>query len=191
MPPAPDDRSGSTRRDPTILLVVALALLVGRIVYGIVEPPLGKPSPIQVEGSFRTGTGAIRRTPPDLGQVTEFVQWRDIQAGVAESKSSGKPILYDFTAEWCPPCKLLNREVFADQASAAYINEHFVPVRVLDRQREEGRNRPEVSELQQRYDITGFPTLIVQHPSGGRPVVMEGFGGRAQTMASLAAAVEK
>lgn len=190
MPPAPDDRSGSTRRDPMILMIVAVALLVGRVVYGIVEPPLGKPSPIQMQGSFRTSRSGTTSTPsPDAGPVADRVEWRDVDTGAAESMASGKPILFDFTAEWCPPCRLLNREVFADAASAGYINEHFIPVRVLDRQREEGKNPPQVDALQRRYAITGFPTLIVQHPEGAKPVVLDGYGGRQQTMAALMAAV--
>ena len=69
-------------------------------------------------------------------------------------------MLYDFTAAWCAPCKLLDRD-WEDASVAERVNDAFVPVRIMDRVREEGRNAPDVAELQRRYEISVFPTLVV------------------------------
>jgi uncharacterized protein YyaL (SSP411 family) len=79
----------------------------------------------------------------------------------------------------------MGREVFADRKSAATINAMFVPVRVLDRQREDGRNSPDVVALQQRYQVEAFPTLVVVSP-GGRPEKIEGYPGRSKLLEELA-----
>ena len=187
MPPHPDDAGGSTRRTPKILLIAAIALLAARIVLSFGEHPEPDVSPLQVHGSF----GSTRQAPGAAGAQLELVRWRPINGAPMEAAATGKPILYDFTAAWCPPCKLLNQQVFSDLASAAYINEHFVPVRVLDRSREEGRNPFEVQALQSHFRISGFPTLIVVPRDSGEPVVMDGYGGKERTMAMLAGVVEK
>ena len=161
MPPADETRvSGSTRRTPPWLLALAAVLLLVRVVAGILE----------------------ERHPP---QVTDLVRWRPVTDAVAEARQTKKPLLFDFTADWCAPCQAMQREMFADRASAAQIEKLFVPVRVLDREREEGHNAPDVASLQERYHVTSFPTLVVVSPDGERPVVLAGYRGKALTLQSL------
>ncbi|HEX8252008.1 MAG TPA: thioredoxin fold domain-containing protein [Thermoanaerobaculia bacterium] len=108
------------------------------------------------------------------------VKWLTIEQGIERARSSDKPILFDFTAEWCAPCHLLDAQVFADPKLAAEINRQFIPVRVTDRQQEDGRNTPEVAALQQRFGVTGFPTLIFADAMLTERARMEGFSGRRQ-----------
>jgi thiol:disulfide interchange protein DsbD len=108
---------------------------------------------------------------------------------LSEARQAKKPILYDFTADWCAPCQAMKREVFADAAAARQIETLFVPVRVLDRQREEGRNPPEVDSLQQRFHIDSFPTLVVAWPDSGQPTILSGYRGKAMTIQQLSQAV--
>jgi len=137
----------------------------------------------------RLGLGLYEQKHPR--QVVGLVQWRDVAEGRSLARQLDRPILYDFTAEWCGPCQMLNREVFADKGQAMIINQRFVPIRVLDRQREEGHNSAEVQELQQRYQITGFPTLVVASPDESLHVSIDGYRGRLQTTGWLVTAMEK
>ena len=160
--PLPADRipSGSSRALPRWLLLLAAAFLVARIATGIWE----------------------NQNPP---AAIERVSWQSIATAPMAALASRKPILYDFAAEWCAPCKIMNREVFADEASAQMINTMFHPVRVLDRQAEEGRNPPEVAELQARYRIEAFPTLVVVPTDGREPTVIQGYSGKQDLMQKL------
>ena len=54
----------------------------------------------------------------------------------------------------------------------------FVPVRLTDRQREEGRNSRSVEELERRYGVKAFPTVIFADADGTERARMEGYGGR-------------
>src|SRR5512143_4374235 len=135
-PAPPHVRPGSTRRDPLVLIAIALVPL------GLREParPAGR-----TEGRLRIQAGEVMR-------------WRAPDAALEEARATGRPLLYDFTADWCPPCRLMNEQLFDDRAVAADLDKRFVPVRVLDRQREAGRNAPWVDELQRRYRVSAFPT---------------------------------
>jgi thiol:disulfide interchange protein len=145
---------------PQLLLALALLLLAARI--AVVAWDRAHPAP-----------------------TVELVSWQPIAGAEEKSRTRGLPILYDFSADWCGPCLAMQREVFADRASARVIDQLFVPVRVVDRVREEGRNPPEVDALQRRFGVRAFPTLVIVRPDGGAPTVIEGYPGRATLMRRL------
>ena len=123
-----------------------------------------------------------KRNPPE---TYDRVEWRTPSEALAVSAQHRKPILYDFTADWCAPCQKMKGEVFADQESARRIGNLFVPARVLDRQQEDGRNPADVDSLQKKYAIEGFPTLIAVTPDGREVGRVLGYPGRRATMDSL------
>ena len=113
-----------------------------------------------------------------------LVAWQPREKAAALAAASHKPILYEFSAEWCGPCKLLERD-FADGAVAAKINGAYVPTHIVDRIREEGRNPADVEELQRRFEITGFPAIVAVAPDGRLLGKQEGYAGRARLMRFL------
>ena len=66
------------------------------------------------------------------------------------------PVLVDFGADWCPPCRML--EPVVDDIAAAYAGQMRVASLNVDHD----------PELQMRYGIMGLPTLILFHK--GEPV---------------------
>ena len=113
-----------------------------------------------------------------------LVAWQPREKAAALAQASRKPILYEFSAEWCGPCKLLERD-FADSAVAAKINGGYVPTHIVDRIREEGRNPADIEELQRRFDISGFPAIVAVAPDGRLLGKQEGYAGRARLMRFL------
>jgi thiol:disulfide interchange protein len=104
--------------------------------------------------------------PPAVpGQYSDNIQWLSIHDGEEEFKKGQKCILYDFTAHWCHFCKVQDAQLFEDKTQAAFINQHFIPITVMDLAREQGKNPADVAELQSKYSVQGFPTLVVRYPN--------------------------
>jgi thiol:disulfide interchange protein len=151
---APATPAGSqSQLSPVIFWIVAAAVLF-RILTSVMDRPTGE---------NRTG----------------LVKWQTLERAPEVARASGKPLLYDFGAAWCGPCKLLDRE-WSDPGVAAKVNQKFVAARVVDRQREDGHNPPAIDELQRRYEITAFPALIAAAPDGRLLGKLEGYAGRAR-----------
>ncbi|SMF22571.1 Thiol:disulfide interchange protein [Alteromonadaceae bacterium Bs31] len=77
------------------------------------------------------------------------------------SAESGKPVLLDVSAIWCPSCRKLDSKVLSRPDVQALIEEHYVFTRV-EFESDQG------VALQERYGIKGFPTLLVLNSNGDR-----------------------
>jgi thiol-disulfide isomerase/thioredoxin len=121
--------------------------------------------------------GLTDREKKDAG--TGVIAWQSLETAGAAARGARNPVLYDFTAAWCPPCHKLDAEGWGDPKIAAAVNDSFLPVRVMDRAREEGKNPPAIQELLRRYSVVGFPTLIVADGDGRQIARFDGYRGRA------------
>jgi len=150
----------SARALPAVLLIALALLFAARLATALWEA----------------------KHPP---RVYDRVSWLAPAAALDAARQHRRPILYEFSAAWCGPCKMLERDVFSNKDRAAAINTMFVPAKVVDRKREDGVNPPGVDELQKRYQIEGFPTLLAVTPEGEEVGRIAGYAGPKATADSL------
>ncbi len=103
-----------------------------------------------------------------------------VEAAMATAAETGRLVLLDFGAVWCPPCNLLSAEVLEDPDDAAALA-GFVLVAV-------DVDDPASWTAKDRYDVGGYPTLIIARPDGAEIDRMVGYPGEPETLAWLAAA---
>jgi hypothetical protein len=72
--------------------------------------------------------------------------------------------------------------VFEDLTLGHVVRQAVIPVSIVDRVREDGSNPPDIQELQQRFQVRAFPTLVVFSPATGRAEKSEGFGDAQSTI---------
>lgn len=97
----------------------------------------------------------------------EGVQWlTDAPTALQQSRSTGRPVLMRFSAEWCGPCRKMERTTFAEPATAAAIHRSFIPL-VIDADKNEA--------LAKQLKIRGLPTLLVVTPDMSILAKIKGF----------------
>ncbi len=94
----------------------------------------------------------------------EDASWSDL---VAQAEAAGQPILIDFYASWCGPCKALDALVYNE---TEVINE-LVDVKTFKVDTDKVR----YDELERDFGITSLPTLVWCTPQGAPFARFTGF----------------
>jgi thiol:disulfide interchange protein DsbD len=90
------------------------------------------------------------------------VQWEKYDAEkIAAARAAGKPVVIDFYADWCLPCKELDHKTFTDAKVISELD-RFVRVKA-------DLTTPDADftkELTKKYAIVGVPTILFLDASG-------------------------
>jgi len=87
------------------------------------------------------------------------VQWQKYDTKTITN--AGKPVIIDFYADWCLPCKELDEKTLSDRTVASELD-RFVRVKA-DLTNDED---PTVQKLTKQYAIVGVPTLVFLDSAG-------------------------
>eukprot|EP00727_Mastigamoeba_balamuthi_P011941 m51a1_g737 hypothetical protein (172) ;mRNA; f:491384-492018 len=88
------------------------------------------------------------------------IEWRTFADGLAESRSSGRPMMAIFHKSWCGACKNLKSNVNGN-ADFAALSANFVMVNIMD--------EPEADKKEHQPDGGYIPRVLFFDPATGEP----------------------
>ena len=141
---------------------LAKAAGIASVLYGgtlAVGAASGATDPLQPLATLARGSAPAAVTALASTRVTTLAEF---DAAVETARARGKPILVDFTAEWCVTCKEIDRTVFADPIVQARLKDiPFIRADVTD-YNEASRT------LMRRFRVVGPPTILFLDPKTGQ-----------------------
>ena len=94
------------------------------------------------------------------GQNTKQIHWQEYNPEILiQSKLNQKTLIIDFVADWCIPCKELDKFTFRDEKVKTELQKYITlkaDLTLLDKK----------DHLQKEYQIKGIPTIIFLKPDG-------------------------
>ncbi len=76
-----------------------------------------------------------------------------------QARTERKAVMIDFITDWCRWCDTLDARTYSDASVAAYVNEHFVPIKI-DAEKGEGVG------IAKKYGVNAYPTIVVVTSDG-------------------------
>jgi thiol:disulfide interchange protein DsbD len=154
---------GWTRLTTAVLLVAAAAVLGFRAAEG--------------GAAFRWARRAlgVALVGLALGGLLEAdaqspIAWKPFSdAEFARALEAKRPVLLDFGADWCLPCREMDRTTFRDPA-VVRAAEPFVPLKV-----DVTADDADANAVMSRFGVAGVPTYVVLRPDGSEHERLVGF----------------
>ena len=102
--------------------------------------------------------------------------------------AEGKPVLVDFTADWCTTCKYNEVTALNVASTKKFVEENGVVAMKADFTEES----PEIKKWLVRFKAGGVPLLVIFPPGdSSKPIVFDGIVTRGQVLARLEEAMKR
>ena len=119
------------------------------------------------------------------------INWITMDEALAAQKKNPKKIVVDVYADWCGPCKMMDRNTFANEDVIQYINDNFYAVKfdaegteevnyqghqfTNPEYREGKRGRNSTHQFTRALQVRGYPSMVYFDENGGLIQAVPGY----------------
>jgi thioredoxin:protein disulfide reductase len=126
---------------------------------------------LKIIGAVITALGIVWILKIPVGTSEHKLEWNtNLQQSFVIAKKKQKPLILDFTADWCSACKELEAMTFSNQKISNKLKNNWILARV-----DATTDSKELRSVLQKYKVLGFPTVIFFSPSGKELNRFSGF----------------
>lgn len=103
------------------------------------------------------------------------VNWMTLEQAIEAQKSNPKKIVIDFYADWCAPCKVMDKTTYSNPIIAKHLNEDYYPVKFNAERQEsvtlfgrtftntgfvEGKKKNSLHDFTKFMNVNAVPSIV-------------------------------
>jgi thiol:disulfide interchange protein len=146
----------------------------------VVATALAATAAICTPTAAQTDDSADSTATTSGAQSQPKVAWLDdAHAAMAQGRKSGKLVLFDVGASWCPNCRKMQETTYTDPTVCNQLNQNFICV-ALDKD-----DHGDGSSLCDAMLIMALPTVVIVDPQTDKYVMKVGYENAARFEAMI------